>query len=150
GRIFTGMIAGAGLGLAANVVCDRLDRSADLEAFITGVTQPAGQIFLRLIFMVVIPLIVAALMLGVAELGDVRRLGRVGAKTLAFTIVLSSLSVLIGVGLANLLRPGAGLGADDRALLLEAMRKSSGAVKAPPVPKSGMRILVDLIPENPV
>src|SRR5215468_3682209 len=61
GRIFTGMTAGAGLGLAANVLCDRLGRSADLEAFITGVTQPAGQIFLRLIFMVVIPLIVAAL-----------------------------------------------------------------------------------------
>ncbi|HZN02138.1 MAG TPA: cation:dicarboxylase symporter family transporter, partial [Candidatus Polarisedimenticolia bacterium] len=105
-RILVGMIAGALLGLVA----DALWGGAPwLAGFITWVTEPVGRIFLRLIFMVVIPLVVSALVLGVAEIGDVRRLGRVGLRTLLYTVVLSAVSVLLGVGLANLIRPGEGM-----------------------------------------
>src|SRR5439155_17373160 len=107
------------------------------------------QIFLRLIFMVVIPLILSALILGVAELGDVRRLGRVGLTTLLFTLVLSSVSVVIGVGLANVIRPGAGLPESSRAAL-EAIGHSAGPLKEPPRARTGLQIALDLIPENPV
>ena len=141
------MIVGAGLGILANLL---FGESPRLHWVIANVTYPAGQIFLRLIFMVVIPLIISALILGVAELGDVRRLGRVGVKTLLFTVVLSSISVLIGVALANLIRPGAGLSEASRAALLEVMGRSAQSVQAPPAPKSGLQILVDLIPQNPV
>src|SRR5437773_7818615 len=89
-RIFCGMIAGALLGLLANW---KWGRSDALLSFVSNVTYPIGQIFLRLIFMVVIPLILSALILGVAELGDIRRLGRIGLKTLLFTLILSSVSV---------------------------------------------------------
>ncbi|HMC82594.1 MAG TPA: dicarboxylate/amino acid:cation symporter, partial [Candidatus Polarisedimenticolia bacterium] len=146
-KIFTGMIVGAGLGILANLL---FGQSPRLQWVIANVTYPAGQIFLRLIFMVVIPLIVSALILGVAELGDVRRLGRVGAKTLLFTVVLSSISVLIGVALANLVRPGAGLSEASRAALLDVMGRSAQSVQAPPAPKTGLQILLDLIPQNPV
>jgi len=141
------MIVGAGLGILANLL---FGESPKLHWIIANVTYPAGQIFLRLIFMVVIPLILSALILGVAELGDVRRLGRVGIKTLLFTVVLSSISVLIGVALANLVRPGAGLSEASRAALLEVMGRSAQSVQAPPAPKTGLQILLDLIPQNPV
>jgi DAACS family dicarboxylate/amino acid:cation (Na+ or H+) symporter len=146
-RIFLGMFIGAVLGLVANLA---MGDSPHLTGFVTNVARPIGQIFLRLIFMVVIPLVLAAIILGVAELGDPRHLGRVGLRTLVFTLVLSSVSVLIGVTLANVIRPGSGLSESSRAKLLQQMSANAGAVKAPPPPKTGLRILVDLIPENPV
>src|SRR6185436_3679575 len=141
------MIAGALLGVAAHLL---FGDTPALAAFIAWVTVPVGQIFLRLIFMVVIPLVVTALILGVAELGDVRRLGRVGARTLLFTVILSAVSVVIGVLLANVVRPGEGISPETRAGLLEIMGKAKAGLQPPPQPKSGPQILLDLIPENPV
>src|SRR5262245_9822928 len=141
------MVAGTLLGIAANLLWGD---SPQLQAFITNVSYPLGQIFLRLIFMVVIPLVVSALIVGVAELGDLRRLGRVGLKTLAFTIVLSSISVLIGVLLANLIRPGEGLSEESRAGILEVVGKQQADLGKPPEAKKGLQILLDLIPQNPV
>ena len=146
-QIFFGMISGAVLGVAANL---RFGGTAGLDSFIKNVSYPVGLIFLRLIFMVVIPLILSAIILGVAELGDARRLGRIGLRTLAFTLFLSSVSVFIGVTLANVIRPGAGMPEASRAELLEVMKKYAGSVKQPPPPKTGLQILLDLIPENPV
>jgi len=147
GRILIGMLSGAALGVAANRL---FGDSPALQDFVANVTLPAGQLFLRLIFMVVIPLVMSALILGVAELGDVRRLGRVGLKTLAFTLLLSTVSVVIGVGLANLVRPGDGLSPEARASLLEVMGKTQASLKPPPKPKTGLQILLDLVPQNPV
>ena len=141
------MVAGILLGVAANLF---LGDDPRLRYFINYVTYPAGQIFLRLIFMVVIPLVISALVLGVAELGDVRRLGRVGLKTLLFTVVLSSISVLIGITLANFVRPGVGLSPESRAALLDLMGKSAAVTGPPPEAKQGLQIFLDLIPQNPV
>ena len=146
-RIFYGMSAGAVLGVVANLL---FGGSATLEWLVSNVSLPVGQIFLRLIFMVVIPLILSALVLGVAEVGDVRRLGRIGLKTLLYTLLLSSISVAIGVTLANLIRPGAGLSEESRGALLEVMGSSLGETPAPPPPKTGLQIILDLIPANPV
>jgi len=146
-RIFFGMLTGTILGIAANLLWG--DTPA-LQSFIENVSYPVGQIFLRLIFMVVIPLVVAALILGVAELGDLRSLGRVGLKTLIFTVVLSSISVLVGVALANLIRPGEGLSEESRSALMEVMGRQKKDLGAPPEAKRGLQIFLDLIPQNPV
>ena len=91
----------------------RLPRSLDgdprLAAFIQYVTQPVGQVFLRLLFMLVVPLVFSALALGVAGLGDLRHVGRVGVKTLAYTVVVSAIAVFLGIFLVNVLRPGEGI-----------------------------------------
>ena len=145
-KILYGMVAGAGAGLVANWVWGPTE---GLQDFVRTVTYPAGQIFLRLIFMVVIPLIFSALVLGVAELGDVRRLGRVGLKTVVFTLVLSSISVLIGITLVNLIRPGAGMREADKANLLEILGRTAADIEVPPR-KAGIEILLDLIPANPL
>src|SRR5690606_15081101 len=68
-----------------------------------------GQIFLRLLFMLVLPLLFSALAVGVAEMGDLKSLGRVGYKTLLFTIMVSAIAVAIGLGMVNLFQPGAGV-----------------------------------------
>jgi DAACS family dicarboxylate/amino acid:cation (Na+ or H+) symporter len=74
----------------------------------------------------------------------------VGLKTLLFTLVLSSISVLIGVTLANLVKPGAGLSETSRAALMDIMGKSAREIQRPPEPKAGLQIFLDLIPQNPV
>lgn len=145
-KILIGLIAGAAAGLLAHALAGG---APWLEWTVANVTQPAGQIFLRLIFMVVIPLIFSALTLGVAELGDLRKLGRVGLKTMAFTLVLSSISVLVGIALVNLIRPGAGVSAADRVSLIETLGASATAIQ-PPAPRSPMQIVVELIPDNPI
>jgi DAACS family dicarboxylate/amino acid:cation (Na+ or H+) symporter len=146
-KIFIGMLAGALAGVAANLL---FGKAAGLQAFVANVTLPAGKIFLRLIFMVVIPLILSAIILGVAELGDPRHLGRVGLKTLLFTVVLSTISVLLGVGFANLVRPGAGMSEKARGDLIDVMRRTSGELPPPAAPKTPLQTLLDLVPENPV
>ena len=97
-RMLLGVVLGAAAGVVAFLL---LGDDPRLAAFIRYVTQPVGQIFLRLLFMLVIPLIVSALALGVAGLGDLRSLGRIGLKTLAYTVVVSAIAVLLGVVLVN-------------------------------------------------
>jgi dicarboxylate/amino acid:cation (Na+ or H+) symporter, DAACS family len=145
-KILIGLVSGAGAGLLAHALAGDAPWIAWL---VTNVTQPAGQIFLRMILMAVIPLIFSALTLGVAELGDLRKLGRIGLKTVALTLVLSSISVLVGITLVNVVRPGAGVSEADRTRLT-AMLGTSAATIQPPAPRSGMQILVELIPDNPV
>jgi DAACS family dicarboxylate/amino acid:cation (Na+ or H+) symporter len=143
--MFAGLLAGAALGVASHLL---FGSSPALERFVAWVTEPAGRIFLRLLFMLVVPLVVSGLALGVAGLGDVRRLGRIGLRTLGYTAAVSTIAVLIGVGLVNWLRPGAGLPADVRERLLAQARTVSQP--AAPARAGGVDFLVQLVPANVV
>jgi DAACS family dicarboxylate/amino acid:cation (Na+ or H+) symporter len=115
------------------------------------VADPIGRIFLRLMFMVVLPLVFSALALAVVELGDVRRLGRVGLRTLAFTALFSGTAVLLGLLLVNTIRPGDRLSDAKRQVLSEqyagaAKEKQQQAAKA----KTLKDTIIDIIPENPL
>lgn len=133
-RLLLGFVIGLVAGLAAHLFA-----GADapwLQALTNYVTQPVGQIFLRLPFMLVIPLIFSALVLGVAEMGDIRSLGRIGGRTLVYTIVVSSIAVVIGLTLVNLFRPGDGIDpAVAQSLISDAAdrapRRSSPAASRP-------------------
>jgi DAACS family dicarboxylate/amino acid:cation (Na+ or H+) symporter len=144
-RILIGLAVGTAAGTACHLA---FPGSPSLDAFVGGVTEPAGRIFLRLLFMLVIPLVVSALVLGVSALGDVRRLGRIGLKTLAYTVVVSTIAVLIGVGLVNLVRPGEGLPPALRATLTA--QAASAPAPAAGVKLSGSDFIVTLIPDNAV
>jgi DAACS family dicarboxylate/amino acid:cation (Na+ or H+) symporter len=120
--------------------------SPALDGFIRYVTEPIGRLFLRLLFVLVLPLIVSALALGVAGVGDVRRLGRIGLKTFVYTLVVSALAVLIGVGLVNLIRPGAGL--DPSIAERLAANKAAMPPAAPQAGTTGIDFLVNLVPQN--
>src|SRR5687768_12601068 len=109
-----GVVGGAALGVLANLT---LGGHPWLEAFVTYGTQPLGQIYLRLLLMLVIPLLFAALALGVAGMGDLGKVGRIGVRTLAYTVIVSAIAVGIGLLLVNLLRPGDGISEELRARL---------------------------------
>lgn len=145
-RIAIGMLVGATAGVEANLL---LGDHPALQWTIRNLAYPAGQIFLRLIFMVVVPLVFSALALGVAQLGDIRKLGRVGLRTLVFTLLVSALSVVLGIVLVNAVQPGVGLAEDTKRQLHETL---AGTGSAPPSGqvKTGVGLLVEIIPENPV
>jgi DAACS family dicarboxylate/amino acid:cation (Na+ or H+) symporter len=145
------ILIGALLGVVAGGIANALwSGSEGLAAAITHGARPVGQIFLRLLFMLVVPLMFSALVLGVSEFGDLRRLGRVGAKTLAYTIVVSLIAVMLGVVMVNVFRPGEGVSAETQAQLraIAAERGSAIATAAPP--RSGVELIVRLVPDNPI
>ncbi len=148
-KIFIGLAVGVMAGLLCNAFF--ADEPA-LDWAIKNLISPFGQIFLRLIFMAVLPLIFSALALGVAELGDIRRLGRIGVKTFFYTIIVTSISVLLGITLVNMVRPGVGLSEDDRTALMSTIttRPAQAAVEKAAEAKSIVQTLLDLIPKNPL
>ncbi len=109
-----------------------------------------GAIFLRMVFMVVVPLILSALMLGTMELTRGAGLGRISSLSIGYTIALSATAVLIAVGLTNLLKPGAGIAVDKAALAANAgvltIQKSVAVIQN----KAWYQYIVDLLPQNPV
>ena len=149
-RILAGLAIGIILGLAAGALAPDSARPA-LDWWIDGVIQPAGRIFLRIIFMVVVPLILSAIVLGTLEMGDIRLLGKTGLRTLLATLALSAVSVAIALGLVNLLQPGRSLPVEKREALVEsyggASQKSiDRGSRSQPVSTT----LLNFIPENPL
>jgi len=134
-------------GIAARLL---LGDDPRLATFVEYVTQPAGQVFLRLLFMLVVPLVFCALALGVSGLGDVRALGRVGLRTLVYTVAVSAIAVVIGIVLVNTLRPGDGLSPELRARMLEGAEQRASAIARTAAPKSGIALLVEIVPSNPI
>lgn len=142
-----GFIVGLGGGLLVNLTI-----GADtgwVQWVTSNITGPAGQIFLRLLFMLVIPLLFSALVVGVAEMGDLKALGRAGIKTLLLTIVVSSIAVVIGIAMVNIFRPGDGVDPLLAQKLLE--EGAAGAANivgnAPKSVELG-QFFLDLIPSN--
>jgi Na+/H+-dicarboxylate symporter len=146
------MLAGFLVGLAAGLVANAAASDAAWVDWVTTyVTGPIGQIFLRLLFMLVIPLLFSALVVGIAEMGDIRALKRVGLKTLVFTVVVSGIAVAIALLVTNLLQPGAGV---DRALaaqLLADAREGAGAILSGQAERpQGVAAVLAIIPTNVV
>jgi DAACS family dicarboxylate/amino acid:cation (Na+ or H+) symporter len=103
-----------------------------------------GQVFLRLIFMIVVPMVFSGLVLGVYELGQHHGLGKVISKTLLFTVLASGASVLIGVALINLAQPGKTVSIPKE--LTDVAELQSHVSKA----KSGIQALIEIVPKNPL
>jgi DAACS family dicarboxylate/amino acid:cation (Na+ or H+) symporter len=136
-RMLAGLAAGLALGLTAHALAGD---AAWLQSLLANVLDPAGKVFLGLFFMLMIPLIASSLAIAVSEFGDVRSLGRVGAKTFAYTLAVSSIAVAIGVGLVNVLQPGANLQG------LKALVRDTGIQAAQQA--SGIEFVVNLVPRN--
>ena len=176
-KILIGLIVGMTLGVIANSLgsCTRNDHfdpngngkidsvieyfysdgdSNELQGWLDGAiywSRGVGEIFLRLMFMVVVPMVFSALALAVVEIGDIRSLGRMGLKTLGFTLILSTSAVLIGVGLVNGFKPGLTLDSEQRQKLMDqesakARTKVEQAKEIKPI----RDVLVNLLPENPL
>jgi Na+/H+-dicarboxylate symporter len=153
-KMLIGFVGGLALGLAAYCiklflppVWTQIEPAVSL--LITYVTQPAATIFLRLIFMLVIPLLFSALVIGVSEMGDVRAFGRVGWKTLAYTVVMSGLAVVLGLVMVNLFKPGGGVDeAQALRLLSENAERARGIVSDVGTQPKGIDMLLSIVPDN--
>lgn len=127
-RILAGLGIGAVAGVAANtLVGDSPQARATLDTLIDTVAHPIGQIFLRLLFVVVLPLVFASIAVGVSSLGDLKKLGSLGARTLFFFVLTSLLSAVLGITALHLLQPGAGF---DPQTLAEMQAKYAGDVQS--------------------
>jgi DAACS family dicarboxylate/amino acid:cation (Na+ or H+) symporter len=115
---------------------------------VDNITEPAGRIFLRLLLMIVIPLVFTSLTLAAAGMADLGKLGRVGLKTLVYTLVVSGISVLVGLTLATAIRPGERIALETRAELIERYRGE--AERLTPPPPAGARLIEGIVPDNPI
>jgi Na+/H+-dicarboxylate symporter len=146
------MLVGFAVGIFGGMLVHWLAPGATWVAWLTTwVTQPIGTIFLNLLFMLVIPLLFSALVTGVAELGDIRSLGRVGWRMLAYTVVVSSIAVIIGLVLVNVFHPGEGV--DPllaKRLLEEGAARAQEIVAGNASGNSGLAQLLAIVPKNAV
>ncbi|MEO7971232.1 MAG: dicarboxylate/amino acid:cation symporter [bacterium] len=152
-RILIGLAVGVVAGVAVNY---RFGGDHPRVVWvIDNITQPIGQLFLRLLLMIVVPLVFSSLVVGVAGIGDIRKLGRVGLKSFAYCLVISAISVLIGLTLANTIKPGTRIDATTKAALeqrygTDASKQVEAAKKAGTVPSPLMQVVETIVPTNPI
>ena len=144
-KVLIGFVLGTVVGLAAHAYAGD---AAWVHGFIDYASKPFGQVFLNLLFMLVVPLIFSALVLGVAELGDIAALGRLGWKTLIYTAAVTAAAVGIGLLCVNLFQPGLHM---DPAMVDKTL--SRNLLKAGEIVSKGnelrlMDLLVNIVPHN--
>ncbi len=76
---------------------------------VVNLLSPAGDIFIHLIKMIVVPIVISTLVVGIAGVGDAKQLGRIGAKTIIYFEVITTVAIILGITLANVFQPGAGV-----------------------------------------
>ncbi|MCA1556581.1 MAG: cation:dicarboxylase symporter family transporter, partial [Acidobacteria bacterium] len=163
-RILIGLVVGVVLGVLSYAVFSVADPAGTgnklphplVAKIIYHVTEPIGQLFLRLLLMVVIPLVFSSLVVGVAGIGDIRKLGRVGVKSFVYTFVISAISVVIGLTLANTIKPGKRIDPGTASALQQrygagASKEVENATKTGTTDKSPlMQVVETLVPRNPI
>jgi DAACS family dicarboxylate/amino acid:cation (Na+ or H+) symporter len=145
-KILLGLALGAGAGIASKLV---FGETPQLMWIVENVATPVGQVFLRMLFMIVVPLIFGSVTLGVASLGDLSRIGRIGGKAMGFFFLTTAAAATIGLTLVNVIGPGRSLAPEVRTQLLAeyageaTARVGGGAV-------FGVETFVNIVPRNPV
>lgn len=154
-RILAGLAVGLITGLIVNYWSGG-DSNPQLKSFIKNFTEPIGQLFLNLLLMIVVPLVFSSLVVGVAGIGDIRKLGRIGAKSFAYCLIVSAISVVIGLFLANTIRPGEKINPETKAKLEEkykgdAVKRVEDQKKADEAAKNDsalMSVVKTVVPKN--
>ena len=139
---------GAVLGLGLNWAGGQGMVDADIVGTVAIVGKEIGDLFLRLLQMLVVPLIVSSLITGVTGMGDLRTLGSIGGRAIGFYLTTSFLAIVTGIVVVNIIRPGDGA---ELALLEEGA--ASGALLAETPSSIGIVLweqLESLIPKNPL
>ena len=144
------MVIGFLVGLIGGLIAYMTSQNALWVDWVTTyVTGPIGQIFLRLLFMLVIPLLFSALVMGIAEMGEMRSLKRVGIRTFIYTIIVSTIAVVVSLFFVNLLKPGVGV---DKALandlLADANDGARSIIERSGDAPAGIDALVNIVPSN--
>jgi proton glutamate symport protein len=146
-QLYTKILIGLLLGVICGILANRWGFSGVVSTYI----KPIGSVFIRLISMVVVPLVFASLLVGTASLSDIRKLGRIGVKTLAYYLCTTTIAITIGLLLANVIKPGLGLSQEARATLTErGIDDADARIAAAREKPTVTDVLVNIIPTNPV
>ncbi|MFH1469242.1 MAG: dicarboxylate/amino acid:cation symporter [Pseudomonadota bacterium] len=132
------MLVAMGAGLGWGLLQHALLPDTWNEALVTWLLDPLGQLFLKGIRLLVVPLVLVSLTLGTAAIGDLRRLGRIGGKIMALYLGTTAAAISLGYALATLAHPGKGLSLPADVTFAAAQRPSP------------LTILLDIVPENPL
>jgi proton glutamate symport protein len=102
--------------------------------------KPLGDVFIRMIKMIVVPLVFSSLVMGIAGTGDFKKLGRLGGKAIVWFEIATTLALAVGLVVVNILKPGVGVTVGGGALnaVTEAAKKSINHID----------MLVNLVPTN--
>jgi proton glutamate symport protein len=134
------------LGVIVGTVLHGVDSSIRDWA-VVNVLKPAGQIFIALIKMIVLPIVVSSLIVGVAGIGDAKKLGNIGLKTIVYFEVVTTVAIVFGVVLANVFQPGAGL--DMQGLAMADISSYKATTEASMSQSHGLvATILGLIPNN--
>jgi DAACS family dicarboxylate/amino acid:cation (Na+ or H+) symporter len=148
-KILLGLLIGATLGVLANQTLG--GKHPLVEGVNHYVAGPIGQIFLRMLFMIVVPLVFASISLGVAGLGDIRHVGRVGGKAIGYFFGSTAIAAVLGLILVSIVRPGARLDPAVRAELIQTYATDATSnVEAAATSTFGIETLVNVVTRNPV
>ncbi|HYG14324.1 MAG TPA: dicarboxylate/amino acid:cation symporter [Bacteroidia bacterium] len=145
--LHTKILIGLALGVVWGLIAANLGWGEENGLYIA----PLGKIFVNLLKMIAIPMIITSLVMGVASLNDISKLGRIGGRTLGIFIVTTVFAVSIGLLVANVLKPGDSLSDETKQSLVSSYEEkaSQNEKKAEDVSKGGpMQPLVDIFPEN--
>ena len=140
-KILIGLLVGVLGGLGVNFSLG--GSHPNVIWIVSNITQPIGTVFLNLLLMIVVPLVFASLVVGVAGIGDIRKLGRIGLKSFAYCLVISAISVVIGLGLANTIRPGERISPEVAVQLKEKFSKGATTASEAAAPASQRSRLTD-------
>lgn len=146
--LHTQIIIGLVLGLIFGLVVIKTDIP---NSFTTDFIKPIGTIFINALKMIAVPLVLASLIVGVSNLGDVSKLSRIGGKTIGTYLVTTVLAVSIGLILVNVFKPGKSLPVETRENLMNLYEGDAGSRvgQASELQKqSPLQPLVDIVPEN--
>ncbi len=135
------------LGFGAGTLWGLLQAPLGVEAFTTAWIAPLGRLFLNMLKLIALPLVVTSLLEGIATVGSLSRLSRLGARAVAYYVSTTCIAVLIGIGVSTVLQPGKMVSAEQRALFQQQYEHSLKERELPQ-PKSPLQALVDLMPEN--
>ena len=148
-KILIGLAIGAVAGVVVNLTLGGTHGAVVwVNTYLAG---PIGQIFLRLLFMIVMPLVFASIALGVAGLGDLRKVGRVGGKAISYFLITTALAATLGILLVLAVRPGSRIPDEVRASLLTTYASDASAkVEVSAQQKFGIQTLVNVVTNNPL
>ena len=134
-KIAIGFVAGIAFGFVIGPIVPDYPILGD---YVIPFLNMVGKVFLRLLTMLIVPLVFASLVAGAASVGDTRKLGRIGVKTLALYLVTTAVAIVIGLLFGNILNPGSGMNIPSE------LHASAKEVK--PL----LDVVLDIFPTNPL
>ena len=133
-KLSTRIMAALVLGVVAGLLL-----GADGAEFAKTWIAPFGAIFMNMIKMTIVPMVFASLVMGMCSLGDIKKIRRIGMKTVIYYLVTTAFAIVLGLILGSVIEPGAGMNLPAEGLV-------ASAKDAPPL----MQVIVNIFPTNPI